>query len=126
MLLQIKDLNTYYGKSHALQNISLKIDKGEFVCLLGRNGSGKTSLLKVVSGDLHSDGGEIIRQPTIKVAGLPQSVPPGISGSTHSVVSSGLGDLGALIKGVPRNLGIPCQLVGVTDGKEALLCQDER
>jgi len=97
-LITLRDIDLGFGGDPLLEKLSLRMVSGERVCLLGRNGSGKTSLLKVVSGDLHSDGGEIIRQPAIKVAGLPQSVPPGIRGSTHSVVSSGLGDLGALVE----------------------------
>jgi branched-chain amino acid transport system ATP-binding protein len=60
MLLQIKDLNTYYGKSHALQNISLKIDKGEFVCLLGRNGMGKSTTLKSIMGIVRPKSGSVL------------------------------------------------------------------
>ena len=97
-LITLRDIDLGFGGDPLLEKLSLRVVSGERVCLLGRNGSGKTSLLKVVSGDLHCDGGEIIRQPAIKVAGLPQSVPPGISGSTRSVVSSGLGDLGALLE----------------------------
>jgi len=41
MLLDVKDLNTYYGESHALQDMSLTVDQGELVALLGRNGMGK-------------------------------------------------------------------------------------
>ncbi len=50
MILEAKDINTYYGTSHILFNISLKIQKGELVCLLGRNGSGKTTTLRSLMG----------------------------------------------------------------------------
>lgn len=50
MLLEIKDVHTYYGKSHILQGISLIIRQDEVVCLLGRNGAGKTTALKSVIG----------------------------------------------------------------------------
>ena len=97
-LITLRDIDLGFGGDALLEKLALRMVSGERVCLLGRNGSGKTSLLKVVSGDLQPDGGEIIRHPTIKIAGLPQSVPPGISGSTRSVVSAGLGDLGALME----------------------------
>jgi len=96
-LITLRDIDLGFGGDPLLERLSLRVVSGERVCLLGRNGSGKTSLLKVVSGDLPCDGGEIIHQPGIKVAGLPQSVPPGISGSTRAVVSAGLGNLGALL-----------------------------
>ena len=97
-LITLRDIDLGFGGDPLLEKLSLRVVGGERVCLLGRNGSGKTSLLRVLMGDLQADGGEIIRQPTIRIAGLPQSVPPGISGSTHSVVSAGLGELGALIE----------------------------
>ncbi len=50
MLLEVKDLNTYYEQSHILQGISLRIDQGEIVCLLGRNGVGKSTTLKSIIG----------------------------------------------------------------------------
>jgi len=50
MLLEVKDLNTYYGASHVLQGISLTLDQGEIVALLGRNGMGKSTTLKSIMG----------------------------------------------------------------------------
>ena len=50
MLLEVKDLNTYYGTSHVLQGISLTVDQGEIVALLGRNGMGKSTALKSIMG----------------------------------------------------------------------------
>ena len=45
-LLEIKSLNTYYGESHILRDVDLNVQSGEMVCLIGRNGVGKTTLLK--------------------------------------------------------------------------------
>lgn len=50
MLLEVKDINTFYDLSHILFNVSLAIDKGETVCLLGRNGVGKTTLFRSIMG----------------------------------------------------------------------------
>ena len=50
MLLEVNELNTYYGASHALQGMSLSVDKGEIVGLLGRNGMGKSTILKSIMG----------------------------------------------------------------------------
>jgi branched-chain amino acid transport system ATP-binding protein len=75
MLLEIKDLNTYYGLSHALQNISLQVSRGEIVALLGRNGMGKSTTLKSVmglvkprSGSVRFKGRDITGLPPFKVA----------------------------------------------------------
>ncbi len=50
MLLQVRDIHTYYGLSHILFGVSLEVDKGECVCLVGRNGAGKTTTLKSIIG----------------------------------------------------------------------------
>jgi branched-chain amino acid transport system ATP-binding protein len=49
-MLQLDDIHTFYGKSHIIQGLSLKIDQGEFVSLLGRNGAGKTTTLRSIIG----------------------------------------------------------------------------
>lgn len=50
MILEVEAINTYYGKSHILQDISLNVDTGEVVALLGRNGVGKTTTLRSIMG----------------------------------------------------------------------------
>ena len=62
MLLEVKDLNTYYGDSHALQNMSLDVKDGEIVALLGRNGMGKTTTMKSILGLLKPKSGTVIFQ----------------------------------------------------------------
>ncbi|MGO9019747.1 MAG: ABC transporter ATP-binding protein [Syntrophobacteraceae bacterium] len=62
MLLECHDLNTYYGSSHVLQGISLNVSEGEFVCLLGRNGMGKSTTLKTIMGLVKSRSGKVIFQ----------------------------------------------------------------
>ena len=75
MLLQVHDLNTYYGAVHVLQGISLEVAKGELVALLGRNGMGKSTTLKTVmglvksrTGSVHFNGKEITGHAPYKVA----------------------------------------------------------
>ncbi len=59
-MLQIKGLNTYYGESHILRDVDMNIKQGEMICLIGRNGVGKTTLLKSLIGLLTPRRGEII------------------------------------------------------------------
>ena len=59
-MLQIKGLNTYYGESHILRDVDININQGEMICLIGRNGVGKTTLLKSLIGLLTPRRGEII------------------------------------------------------------------
>lgn len=59
MLLRVSALNVYYGESHILRDVDLQIPEGEMVCLIGRNGVGKTTLLKTVIGLLQQKSGTI-------------------------------------------------------------------
>jgi branched-chain amino acid transport system ATP-binding protein len=58
-MLEVNDIHSYYGNIHALKGISLTVDKGEIVTLIGANGAGKTTTLKTISGLLHPRQGEI-------------------------------------------------------------------
>jgi len=75
MLLEVTELNTFYGASHVLQGISLNVADGEFVSLLGRNGMGKSTTLKTImglvkpkSGSVYFEGKEITGYPPYKAA----------------------------------------------------------
>jgi urea transport system ATP-binding protein len=59
-MLEIRGLNTYYGESHILRDVDLRVLAGEMVCLIGRNGVGKTTLLKSLIGLLKPRTGEIV------------------------------------------------------------------
>jgi branched-chain amino acid transport system ATP-binding protein len=59
-MLQISNLNAWYGASHVLQDISIEVAKGEIVCLIGRNGAGKTTTLKSVMGLLDKTRGSVV------------------------------------------------------------------
>lgn len=58
-MLRVSDLNVFYGESHILRNVDLSVPSGEMVCLIGRNGVGKTTLLKTIMGLLSPRTGEI-------------------------------------------------------------------
>jgi branched-chain amino acid transport system ATP-binding protein len=79
-MLRLKNINTYYGKVHALKNVSLHLAEGEIVTLIGANGAGKTTILNTISGVTPAAAGDVIfsRQP---VTALPpdQIVKLGIS-----------------------------------------------
>jgi len=59
MLLEVKDVNIYYGVIHAIKNASFDVNQGEIVALIGANGAGKTSIMHTISGLIHSQGGSI-------------------------------------------------------------------
>ncbi len=70
MLLEVKDLNTYYGASHVLQDMSLAVDQGELVALLGRNGMGKSTAMKSIMGLVKPKSGTVIYKGK-DIAGYP-------------------------------------------------------
>ncbi len=59
-ILEIREVHTYYGHVHALKGISLSIEPGEIVALIGANGAGKTTTLRTVSGLLRPRDGEVL------------------------------------------------------------------
>ncbi len=59
-MLQVSNLNAWYGSSHVLQDISIEVAKGEIVCLIGRNGAGKTTTLKSIMGLIDRTRGSVI------------------------------------------------------------------
>lgn len=60
MLLEVKEIQSYYGKSHILHGVSMKLAEGDLVCLLGRNGVGKTTTLKSIMGIVQAQEGNIL------------------------------------------------------------------
>ncbi len=70
MLLAVEDLHAHYGKSHILHGVSLEVDAGEIVCLLGRNGVGKSTTLKSVMGLVEPSRGRVSFKGA-SIAGMP-------------------------------------------------------
>ena len=75
-MLKVKNLHSYYGKSHILQGINLSIEEGEIVSLLGRNGVGRSTFIKTIMGMVQSEGSilfnnnEILGRPIHEIANL--------------------------------------------------------
>ena len=88
-LLSLREIRVAFGGPPLLEGASLRIEPGERICILGRNGTGKSTLLGVVNGEIAPDEGEIVRQQGVKVALVPQEIPPGLSGTVVEVVSGG-------------------------------------
>ena len=96
-LVRLENLSLSYGYLPLLADVDLQIESGERVCLVGRNGTGKTTLLRVITGDAMHDKGEVWRQETLRVAHLEQEVPPATDQTIFEVVASGLGQVGKLL-----------------------------
>ena len=90
-LLSLRDVSLAFGGPKVLDGVDLQIERGERACLLGRNGEGKSTLLKLIAGDLEADSGEVIRSQGLRIARLVQDVPVGRGGSVVEVAAEGLG-----------------------------------
>lgn len=90
-LISLKDVSLAFGGPLLFDGMSLQMEPGERVALLGRNGVGKTTLMRVMAGSVELDSGEVIYQKGINVTHLPQEVPMDLSGNVFDIVLSGLG-----------------------------------
>jgi ATP-binding cassette subfamily F protein uup len=93
-LIGMRDVCWGFGETPLLENVTFQIKKGERVCLVGRNGTGKTTLLKLLDGEMLPDNGDIWRRPGISVGALMQDVPAGYDGTVFDVVAEGLVEAG--------------------------------
>jgi ABC transport system ATP-binding/permease protein len=91
-LLTLERVSLAYGYLPLFDGADLRIEPGERLALIGRNGSGKSSLLKVVAGDVPPDGGTVWRSPGLRVSRLEQDVPAGGERTVFEEVSEGIRD----------------------------------
>ncbi len=97
-LLTLRNISLAFGGAPLLNGVDLSIEPGERLCLVGRNGTGKSTLMKLLNGELQADGGEVIRSGQgLRVARLTQEVPHELCGPVFDVVAGGLGEGGALL-----------------------------
>jgi len=92
-LVSLLDISLSFGGDPLLDKVNLHIDAGERVCLVGRNGTGKSTLMKLMASEIAPDSGHLLRAEGVKVARLTQEIPQTLSGTVYDVVVSGLGDL---------------------------------
>ncbi len=96
-LLTLDHISLAYGHLPLLDDVGLQLEGGERICILGRNGTGKSTLLQIISGELVPDSGTIWRQASLRMARLAQDVPLSAHRSVFDVVADGLGTLSALV-----------------------------
>ncbi len=89
-ILTLRNITVSYGGPTILDRINFNIEHRERVCLVGRNGEGKTTLMKLIAGAIQADEGEIIFQQGVRIAYLTQEVPQNIKGKVFDVVAEGI------------------------------------
>ena len=87
-LLSLHDVTLAFGGDSVLEGVSLNLESGMRACVTGRNGEGKSTLLKVIAGRLEPDRGEIVRAPGLKTAFLEQEVPRDRPGTVRDIARS--------------------------------------
>ncbi|HEY3755658.1 MAG TPA: ATP-binding cassette domain-containing protein [Opitutaceae bacterium] len=94
-LLSLLDISLGFGGPPVLDDVNLQLDPGERVCLVGRNGCGKSTLMKLIAGEIQPDSGTVFRPAGAVYARLVQEVPKDVPGTVREVIASGLRPLGA-------------------------------
>lgn len=105
-LLRFDQVSLEFGEQKILTDADFSIESGERVCLIGRNGAGKSTTLKLIKGALEPDRGEIVAKPGIVVAELAQSLPAAMASTVHEVVRGGLADLEVLLERYRQQSGL--------------------
>ena len=96
-LITFDEVSLEFGDQLILNNVSLTLDSGERVCLIGRNGEGKSTLMNIITGRVEADSGEIIKQSHLRVSQLEQGLPQERDISVKDYVAEGLNHLQVLL-----------------------------
>ncbi len=97
-LIRLRNIHVGFGGPAILESVSVSIEAGERLCLLGRNGTGKSTLLKVISGEVKADSGDLEFKQNLKIAVLDQEPRGDLEGFIFDVVAAGLGKNAKLLQ----------------------------
>ena len=98
LLFRLNNLSLAYGDNPLLDGVSLTIHKGERIGILGQNGAGKSTFMKVLTGQTHADSGELWRAEGIKVSYLEQNLPARDDQTIYDYIAGGIDGLGEVLK----------------------------
>jgi ATP-binding cassette subfamily F protein uup len=101
-LLRFDEVSLEFGDQKILTEAAFAIETGERVCLIGRNGAGKSTTLKLIIGELEPDRGEIVRHSNLVISQLAQTLPEAMDLPVHDVVRAGLSDIEKLLEEYQR------------------------
>ena len=96
-LLRVTDLSLAYGHHVLLEQANMQFYKGDRICLVGRNGAGKSTFMKLIEGVIKPDSGSLWQRPSLRIARLEQELPKADKQTVMQVVSSGLQEIGDLM-----------------------------
>ena len=95
--ISLHSISIAFGDSRILDNLSLHIEKNQRICLLGRNGTGKSTLMKIIAQELVPDSGTVQRQQGLKISYFGQIIPSHLNGTVFEIIAQGLGRRGELL-----------------------------
>jgi ATP-binding cassette subfamily F protein uup len=104
-LIQLQRVDYSVGGPLLLEKVDLSIEANERICVVGRNGEGKSTLLRLIDGEIRPDDGEIRIERDTRIARLAQEVPQDTQGTIFDVVAAGIGDIGELLARYHHLLG---------------------
>ncbi|MDJ0910693.1 MAG: ATP-binding cassette domain-containing protein [Woeseiaceae bacterium] len=114
-LLRFDEISLEFGDQLILRDADLAIEPGERVCLIGRNGAGKSTTLKLISGEIEADRGEIVRKTDLVVSQLAQSLPDARDTIVRDVVRGGLADIETLLAEYRKQSALDLDKQGLRD-----------
>ena len=117
-LLRFDDVSLEFGDQLILRDAEFSIDTGERVCLIGRNGAGKSTTLKLIMGQLEPDRGEIIARQDLIVSQLDQTLPEAMDQPVIDVIRSGLTQIEALLDEYARKSKLDLDQHGLRELEE--------
>ncbi len=97
-IFSIDGLCLAFGTHVLLDRANFSLESGERVCLIGRNGTGKTTLMRLIQGEMQADEGDMRKKDGLRVSSLSQEIPHDARGSVFDIVASGLGDTAKLLQ----------------------------
>lgn len=96
-IITLEEINLEYGTPPLLRNATCQFDQNERVCVIGRNGVGKSTFLKIIAGQLLPDSGRIIKNTELRISYLQQPLPEKSSQTVAEYVATGLGNIGQVL-----------------------------
>lgn len=114
-LVRFDSVSLDFGAHKLLRETEFSIEPGERVCLIGRNGAGKTSMLKLITGQVEPDAGLVIRQSDLCIGQLDQALPPEMDLSVAEFVATGLADMESLCAEYQRRSQLNLDASGLRD-----------
>ena len=115
-LISYRNLTVSFGGPLLLDDVGITIDRKERICLLGRNGEGKSTLLRILAHQVKPDAGEVEKMDGFRVSKLDQEIPVGVEGTVFDQVAKGLGSEANLL----REYNVALQKLGESPEDEKL------